>query len=115
MVDFSKLGPLTNRTCSRCGQDFRGQADREPICPECDYYRSHPTEAPGYWTWERDGRGQWNIRAYWKEREPSPEPGDTVTVHRRNGSSSRETLHEQLDERFDRSGRRIIRWSIRSG
>ena len=102
--DFSKIPNMENRTCTGCGQDFRGSGE---LCTECGFYQSHPEEAPGYWTWSRSGT-EWKIRAKWLEKESWPEPGTVVTVHRKNGSDSQETILEDGESRYDRAGNMIL-------
>ena len=49
--------------------------------------------APKYFTWHKRASG-WTIRAYWPDSEPLPEPGDQVTVHRKNRTTSVVTIRE---------------------
>ena len=113
MVDFKKLMESRNReprTCLECGQEC--PTPENDLCVQCQWYRDNPREAPGYWTWTQYN-GAWLIRAWWKDSEPMPEPGQQVTAHRRNGAESRETVDEVVDSRVHPNGRRIVRCAVR--
>ena len=100
--DFSFRIPARQerRTCDTCGQEFIGS---RTTCQECEFYEKFPEMAPGYWTWTRRGETGWNIQASWRESEPWPLPGTTVTVHRKNGTTSRETILEVENTYYDRA------------
>ena len=61
---------------------------------DCEFKRKNPDLNDGYWTWSRGGVERWDILAYWPDDEPDPEPGQIVTVHRKDRSSSNVTIHE---------------------
>ena len=92
--DFSQLNPRSYQTkrCSQCGRVFTTRHDND-LCEQCQYYADNPDQAPKYFTWHQRSSG-WHIRATWPDKEPLPEPGDQVTVHRKNGSTSVETVRE---------------------
>ena len=79
------------KECSECGQTFRGRED-ELICIECEHKRDHPEARDMHWTWQRGARGSRDIAAYWPDREPFPEPGDQLTVHRKDGATDTVTV-----------------------
>jgi ribA/ribD-fused uncharacterized protein len=91
--DFSRIIPSERRQCTRCGNEYRCTPQAPDICQECQDLEAHPEKAPRYWTWTKMGR-KWMIAAYWPDDEPLPEPGEEVTVHRKNGSQSTETIRE---------------------
>ena len=108
--------PLPGRTrkdCSECGQTFRGH-DHEELCLECSYKRDHPEARDGYWSWSRSRgpEGGWDIVAYWPDREPLPEPGAVVTVHRKDGTQSQATVQACHGLTWEPTGRGRIRCSI---
>ena len=106
---FSELNSRTRKECSRCGETFRGTEDEE-ICPQCEFRAAHPEEQDKYWTWTRFGR-EWGITAYWPDREPLPDPGDRVTVHRKDGSTATATVREMPELRYLPDGRgRVYCW-----
>ena len=96
MVDFSKLGPSQHKTCSECGEDFTTHVQDNNVCTQCVFYQNHPEMAPKYWTWTRLTSSQWGIIARWPDKEDLPNPGDTVVVHRKNSTTSTETIREVL-------------------
>ena len=103
-----KIPPrYVDRTCGDCGQNYRGPPDSE-LCTECRYYRENPAEAPGYWTWRRSSQG-WQVTAKWRDRDPLPQAGDAVTVHRKDGSSSEHTLAEEPEFHYDMAGNKVLR------
>ena len=109
MFDFSKMKQRETRDCPECGQEFDTIGDRV-LCLECQYNQDHPEMAPKYWTWTKNG-SNWKIAATWPEREPEPEPGDRVTVHRKNGTESTETIREIHELRYDMTGKaRLTCW-----
>ena len=92
MIDFNNLPKAEYKDCPDCRQRFRGFQE-EDRCVECQFYVDHPEMAPKYWTWTKRGQ-TWTVVATWPDREPSPEVGDTITVHRKNGTTSVETISE---------------------
>ena len=84
--------PRVTRNCADCGREFQTITEQD-CCLECEYLREHPLERTKVWTWARVG-AQWGIAAYWPERAPLPEVGETVTVNRKDGSSSAATIRE---------------------
>ena len=105
MVDFSKLGPLQQRTCQKCGEDFTTHVQENTTCTQCVFYRNNPEMAPKYWTWTRITKKDWAIIAHWPEKEDPPSPGDTLVVHRKDGSTSVETVKEVLRTSYSTSMR----------
>lgn len=106
--DFSSLPRMERRTCTQCGEEFRGSRD---LCQQCEYYRDFPEMAPGYWTWTKSAQG-WMIRAVWREKEPWPEPGTAVTVHRKNGTTSQATIREVDHHRYDMAANLVLTCSV---
>ena len=104
MVDFSRLSKLQSKTCNDCGEEFTTHVPENTTCTECGYYREHPELAPMYWTWTRRGRW-WTVAATWPVKEPLPEVGAVITVHRKDGTSSTETISEVDGLLYDMSGR----------
>ena len=102
------LNSMTRKPCNECGQAFRGLEEQE-LCTECSYKRDHPEDRDMYWTWSRAGRGSWGIAACWPDREPMPEPGDQVTVHRRDGSTSIAVIREVEGLSYRPTGRGKLR------
>ena len=91
---FKALGrKRETMNCAQCGTQFTTRTGAA-LCEECSFYADHPEMAPKYWTWHRRASDVWGIQATWPEREPLPEPGDQVTVHRKNGTTSLETIRE---------------------
>ena len=81
------------KNCGQCGNEFTTRTGAD-LCDQCQLYAIHPEMAPKYWTWRRRGSGVWGVTTRWLDNEPLPEPGEQVTVHRKNGSTSVETLRE---------------------
>jgi hypothetical protein len=115
-IDFARLTARmtarTRRSCAGCGQTFRG-AGGENLCGECQYTLDHPESADMYWTWTRAPRGRWGIAAHWPDAEPLPEPGDTATVHRKDGSQSTETITEVHGLHYLPTGRARLTCTVR--
>ena len=107
---FDRLKSMTNKPCGECGQEFRGLEEQE-LCTECSYKRDHPEEQDMHWTWSRAGRGRWRIVAHWPDKEPLPNPGDRVSVHRKDGSSSTAVILE-VELRYLPTGRAQLRCMI---
>ena len=103
MIDFANMPKHEQKECQECGQQFTGFPD-QPRCTQCHYLSLHPEEAPKYWTWTKRGP-TWTIVATWPDREPLPEVGDVLTVHRRNGATSAETITEIDGLLYDTMGR----------
>ena len=93
-------------TCRHCGQTDRGP-EGSTICSECQYYQDHPDQAPEYFTWTGTSEG-WAAQANWRERTPHPEPGDLITVHRRDGSTSEHTVVSLRNTHYDRTANLVI-------
>ena len=106
-----QLNSMTDKTCGECGQGFRGTPETD-ICIECSYKRDHPEARDKYWTWSRVGGGSWAIVAYWPDGELMPSVGDRITVHRRDGSTSVEVVHEVEGLRYFTDGRAQLRCMI---
>ena len=114
MVNFNLLrtfNRFTSFTCSQCGDEDRGP-EGTAICTLCQYYEANPAEAPGYFTWSSNLEG-WAATAKWREKEPVPEPGQTVTVHRKDGGSSEHRVRGTLDRRYDPAANLIITLSVK--
>ena len=111
MTTFKIPKKQVNKTCPNCHREYRGPANSE-LCGECWYYQQHPEMAPAYWTWTKLSQNQWGITAYWPDRENPPVPGQQVTVHRKDGSSSLETIMEVYEPIIDRMARPIIRCAV---
>ena len=108
MFDYSKLTPKDPRDCAECGESFKPIRDEETLCLEHQYYADHPERAPRYWTWTRRGNQHWAVTARWPRLEELPAAGAQVTVHRRDGSISLETISDEADHRYDPSGDYIV-------
>ena len=100
MVNFNNLGTLRHLNCADCGQEFTTHLKDETVCTQCHFYRTNPDMAPKYWTWTRFGNNQWGVTAFWPENEDLPKPGDPITVHRKDGSTSSHTIQEIRNSAF---------------
>ena len=107
MVDFSKLIPRFDNVCTDCGDTFKTAREEETRCTECFFNHTHPESAPGYFTWTKSG-ARWAAVAKWRNHEDPPEPGVSITVHRKDGSSSEHNIIEVLDTRYDIAGNRLM-------
>ena len=101
---FPGLEPRSRKDCAGCGEEFQGR-EGEELCLECQHRKDRPETADKYWTWRRAGNRGWAIAAYWPDREPLPEPGEQVTVHRKDGSTSVATIRGVDGLRYTLSGR----------
>ena len=108
MIDFANLPEERTLNCNQCGQEFRTFTPRG-LCTECQYYRDNPDQAPKYWTWTRHGDSDWAAVATWPGKDPLPEVGGAITVHRRDGSSSQKTITEVGELQYDTRGRARLR------
>ena len=108
MVDFSKLIPKEPRDCTECGASFRPIREEATLCLECQYYADHPEMAPKYWTWTQRAGQRWAATARWPDHEDVPSAGEQITVNRRDGSTSVETISNVIGARYDPSGNRIV-------
>ena len=90
MNSYNKMPTRTRKNCQQCGEVFRGFED-EGICLRCKSYQEHPEEAPGYWKWIGPEQGR-RARSTWTDKMPMPWPGETITVHRKDGSGSTQTI-----------------------
>ncbi len=104
---FAGLPQMTYKNCVTCGQATRGP-EQIAQCHECEYKEAHPEEQDLYWTWRRGG-SQWMIQAYWPDHAPIPNPGDDVTVHRRDGNESVEVIKEVDGLVYSMDGRGRLR------
>ena len=93
---------LTTKACADCGREFQTAID-EACCFECQYYRNHPLEKTMVWTWAKVG-SEWGAAAYWPDRAPYPEVGDSITVNRKDGATSVATIREIEGLRYQRDG-----------
>ena len=107
---FEKLNSMTRKDCAECGQVFQGLPETGS-CIDCQYKQEHPETRDMYWTWKRSGRGGWEIVAHWPDKEPLPNPGDRVSVHQKDGSSSTAIILE-VDLRYLPTGRAQLRCMI---
>ena len=108
---FDRLESMIKKPCGECGREFEGIPE-DDICLECQYKQEHPEESDMYWTWSKGGRPTWGIVAYWPDQEPLPDPGERVTVHRKDGSTSVVTIHEVEGLRYLPTGRAQLRCMI---
>ena len=97
-----KIPPRNLKVCGDCGEEYRGSEESER-CTSCHFLMLNPEYAPRYWTWTRGPRDTWKVTARWPDMDNPPEPGQTITVHRKNGSSSEETISEVGEFRLDRA------------
>ena len=100
--DFGKTPLRRRKPCSQCNDVFRG-TDEEQLCPQCLHRKEYPEDQDQHWTWRRAG-GRWEAIAYWPHGEPLPQPGDRITVHRRDGSTTTAVVRE-ADLRYTSTGR----------
>ena len=108
MFDFSTI-TITKRTCVQCGAEFTAVKKEASLCQQCQYYLDNPEQAPKYFTWTKSGSGDgWVITARWPNNEAPPEPGLEVAVHRKDGSSSFQTILETVREGYDYVGERKV-------
>ena len=89
---------------------FQGLPETDS-CIDCQYKQEHPEARDMYWTWKRSGRGGWGIVAHWPDKEPLPNPGDRVNVHRKDGSFSTAIILE-VDLRYLPASRAQLRCMI---
>ena len=106
MADFEKMPMRSRKSCQKCGETFRGFQD-EVICLQCKFYQEHPEEAPGYWKWIGPEQGR-RARSTWTENRPLPQPGDTITVHRKDGKASLETVDEVEGLMYQPTGKLLL-------
>ena len=107
MVDFNFLNSRRPEPadCEQCGTTFDQVKDKHTLCTECEYLEEHPEMAPKHWTWTRGPASNWMAVATWPDKEPLPEPGDRITIHRKDGSDSTHTVTEVDGVRYDSTGR----------
>ena len=108
---LKRLNSMTDKTCGECGKEFRGPPEEE-ICIECSYKQTHPEARDKFWTWSRAGGSSWSTVAHWPDGEPMPSVGERITVHRRDGSTSVEVIHEVEGLRYLPNGRAQLRCMI---
>ena len=111
IVNFANIPTPATKTCSDCGEKFRSVG--ADTCAECRYYEDNPHLAPGYFRWTR-ATGRWIATAVWKTDMPVPKPGDTITVHRKDGDTSKQTVTEELPDRIDATGDRIVSLAVKT-
>ncbi len=100
----SPYRPITGRNAPSAGEIFRG-AEEQTLCQRCDWLKDNPEYQDEYWTWAKGVGNQWKARCYWPESKPLPEPGDVITVHRKDGSTSNATIKEAEGLLYRPSGR----------
>jgi hypothetical protein len=98
---------MVRKECSQCGNGFHGLPEND-TCVDCEFRRKNPDLNDGCWTWSRGG-DRWDIMAYWPDDEPDPDPGQVVTVHRKDGSTSSVTILEVEGRRYLPNGRAQMR------
>ena len=108
---LKKLNRMERKDCSECGQQFRGLPEKG-ICTECEYKQEHPEARDKFWTWSRVGSDRWTIVAYWPDREEMPSVREKVTVHRQDGSTSLQVIHEVEGLRYLPNGRAQLRCMV---
>ena len=113
MVNFPFPIPPKSRetTCTECDQPCRINRT-EDLCDECNFHRSHPEMAPGYWTWQKLADNSWGVQATWREPSQLPQPGDSITVHRKNGTTSNTTIRELTHTHYNKSGNLVVHCRI---
>ena len=104
MTAFRIPGKLQHHTCTECAQGFTSHREDSTICSECGFYQSHPELAPKRWTWSM-GSNQWGVVAFWPEKEDLPQPGDIITVHRKDETTSVETIAEVRNTNYTPAAR----------
>ena len=102
-------GPRAD-VCEVCGRDFLATSDT--LCTEFRSRLEHPAWAPGYFRWGKTAPNQWGAQARWKEGSPLPEPGDVITVHKKDGTSSEHTVTTVHETTYDRNLRLIVRCDV---
>ncbi len=112
MVDFNNLPKRTRKDCAECGEEFRG-TEEESLCFQCAYWKENPEDAPGYFTWARDPDDGWVAQARWRDLEPPPKEGQTITVHRKDGTTQQKTVAKPWTDRYNMDGTRIIRCLVK--
>ena len=108
---FERLNRMTRKDCAQCGQVFQGLPETDS-CLECQYKQDHPEDQDMYWTWKRTGPGGWGIVAHWPDREPPPNPGDQVSVHQKDGSSSTVIILKVGDLHYLPTGRARLECTV---
>ena len=104
-MDFAfRIPSRKKHPCPQCGQEARGEQGDE-LCTQCHFYQSHPEEAPKYWTWTHGPNNTWLATAAWPENEPDPDTGLSITVHRKDGSTSIHTVLALRHRAYDHSAR----------
>ena len=109
--DYSNLPKREHKDCQDCGQQFVG-FDKDTLCIECLHIKQHPEKAPKHWIWTKTGR-RWTIIATWPDTEPLPTVGDTVSVHRKDGTNSAEVITEVDGRIYDMNGRARLHCWVR--
>ena len=104
--------PKSPKTCPDCGQEYQGSED-DTCCLICSFYRDNPELAPKYWTWTKGPIDSWNAVCTWPEKEALPEPGLQITVHRKNGNTSKEIIDTVRNPWFDRAANLKIIVTVR--
>ena len=105
---LNRLDRMEEIECVRCGTLDRMDPDGDRLCAQCEFYRTHPDQEPGYFTWRRSGGG-WVAVASWRDGESLPEAGAIIDVHRKDGSSQSKTVVRTELDGFTMSGwQRIV-------
>ena len=115
MVDFSQIPKRRTITCIDCHREATARLlpNQDELCDECLFYREHPDLAPKYWTFRRGPNNSWRATCYWPEHEPFPLPGDIITVHRKDGSTSLQTIAEFEYHHYGTDARLMVTVSLR--
>ena len=101
------------QTCQQCGNQFTSSRPNDTPCAQCKFYLDRPDVPPKTFTWTQVD-SKWFIRALWPIHEPRPHAGMVVTVHRRNGTNSPQTIDEIVERTSMTSVDIIYRCSVRS-
>ena len=99
------------KACEKCGKEFKGQPET-PLCTSCYFLEKYPEFQPKRWTWTKI-ESQWGVTAIWPDKDPLPEPGETITVHRKDDTTSEVTLREYNETRGTPSGERKVFFHIK--
>jgi hypothetical protein len=109
-----KLRNEVDTECIECGVTFRGTPDTR--CSQCHFYTQCPELKPGNFRWASNGtdeqnRKRWQIEGHWIWDE-MPQPGAEVTVYRRDGTTSEETIQEFIAAHYDRAANWTVVCSV---
>lgn len=100
------------QNCQQCGNQFTTSRADDTACAQCKFYLDRPEMPPQTFTWTQV-ESQWFIRALRPIHLPRPRASAVVTVHRRNGTGSPQTIDEIVERTPLKSGDIIYRCSVR--